>query len=277
MTLRRSFAIVAIPCALVMGLLIAAGSARSADRQPAPLAPLDEQSCFTNGSGQRFMQVCVSSDGNIVRFESPANSEHIALGTILEGYQLCDNFFTGKPVLHGYDLGFGESGFGTSNITQPNGPDTFPLTIRRTTTDGIYRLIQTFGRDTLEREFTVTMTLRNLSASPRSNVGLVRFLDGDVDNDSGDDIYDHSATSAWGRDAGSFRAFGFGALTSGSGITRGTSVESFSGRFNNPGMCGVADSSVPTAPGDFVGNVQYLFSSIGAGGSRTVEVVYRQF
>jgi len=92
-----------------------------------------------------------------------------------------------------------------------------------------------------------------------------------MDGDANDDIYDHSQNSVWGRD---LHALSVTALTP---VVRGTSVETFSGRSANPGLCGVADQTVPTSPGDFVGNVQYIFSSIGAGSSKTVKVVFRQF
>jgi len=256
-----------LPAALVIHALPAGGSSG----QPAAFSTLDEQSCFTSGSGESFMKVCTSTDGNVVRFESPAGSEHIAVGTILEGYQLCDNLFSGSPVLHGYDLGFTESGFKASKITQPGGPNTFPLTIVQTTSDGDYRLTQKFSRDATEHDFTVTMTLKNLGSTTTVDIDLARFMDGDLDGDPSDDIYDHSANSVWGRDV---HALSLTGLTPG---LRGVTVESFSGRSANPGLCGVADLPVPTSPGDYVGNVSYIFDSMAPGARETVKLVFREF
>jgi hypothetical protein len=52
-----------------------------------------------------------------------------------------------------------ESGFGAAIINQPNGANTFPLTITPDTTDGFFRLQQTFSRDAAEKDVTITMKL----------------------------------------------------------------------------------------------------------------------
>ncbi|HEX3033904.1 MAG TPA: hypothetical protein VHT73_02070, partial [Thermodesulfobacteriota bacterium] len=152
-------------------------------------------SCHTtlsSGSGANFMKICISNHGNPVQFESPKNFEHIRLGSIGEGYVVCSNL---TSVVHGYDAGFAESGFGPPTINQPNGSNTLPLTITRDTTDGVFRLKQTFSRDSNEKDVTITMTLTNISSSNRSDVILDRYFDGDIDNDFSDDIYDGGSDS----------------------------------------------------------------------------------
>jgi hypothetical protein len=46
---------------------------------------------FTSGSGTTFLKFCVTVNGNIVQFQSPAGVEQIFQGgTGLEGYGICD-------------------------------------------------------------------------------------------------------------------------------------------------------------------------------------------
>jgi hypothetical protein len=52
----------------------------------------------------------------------------------------------------------------------------FPLTIVRDTTDGVFRLPQTFSRDGAEKDLTITMKVTNLSGSTNSNVRVSRYL-----------------------------------------------------------------------------------------------------
>lgn len=77
---------------------------------------------------------CVTANGNIANFYSV-----VLQGA--EGYGICA---PGGPY---YDLGlYGDSGnWAPATITQPKGPDTFPITITRYTADGVFRVIQSFS------------------------------------------------------------------------------------------------------------------------------------
>ena len=55
-------------------------------------------------------------------------------GAIGEGYRVCVG--TGGVTKFGHDAGLQEAGFGPPTINQPNGPNPFPLTVTRNTTDG---------------------------------------------------------------------------------------------------------------------------------------------
>src|SRR4029077_13967785 len=101
-----------------------------------------DNDCFaslSSGSGLTLMKVCISKDGNLTKFESPAGFDQIGLGNLWrDGYSICTGNLPNFPnVPEGYDAGASEAGFGAPVIVQPNGPNTLPLTITRTTTDGV--------------------------------------------------------------------------------------------------------------------------------------------
>lgn len=48
------------------------------------------QSTFTTGAGPTYLQFCVTQNGNITEFQSPAGVEHIRKGDYNEGYGICD-------------------------------------------------------------------------------------------------------------------------------------------------------------------------------------------
>jgi hypothetical protein len=219
------------------------------------------------------MKICLSDRGNLVQFESPAGFEHLRVSAVGEGYAVCSGAGT-----HGFDAGFAEQGFGPSTIIQPNGPNTFPLTITRDTTNGVFRLKQQFTRDTTEKDVTVTMTLTNRSASPVSGVNLTRYFDGDIDNSFSGNRYAHTADSVWGWSDGSGQGLMLTALTF--NISHSAGVEAFPNwdPFSGGGaqLCH-SGGATPSSPGNFVGRVNYSLGTIAAGGSKTVKVLYRRF
>jgi hypothetical protein len=247
-------------------------------QQKEDLIELQSSTCFsshTSGSGATFMGICFSNHGNLVRFESPAGFVHLS---VIEGYALC----SGDPFqpAQGFDSGTVEAGFNPATISQPNGPNTFPLTITRTTTDGAFRLQQTFARDSVEKDVTITMVLRNISAAPIADVFLTRYFDGDIDNFAANDFYDQTLDSVWGKE--SFGASGHGlmltALTF--GTSHGTDIESFTDwKRTNGSTCRPPFGSQggPVGEGDFVGRLTYELGTLNAGQSKTVRVLYRRF
>jgi hypothetical protein len=151
------------------------------------------QSTFTSGSGISYMKFCTTQNGNVAKYESPSTFNQLHQGG--EGYGLCD--VTNGNVGY-YDWGvYGDSGWQAATITQPNGPNTFPLTITRTTTDGVWTLKQVFSRNTATPAVKVTMTLTNKSAVTRQ-VYLSRFADVDADGQSVN-WFDGTGFSASGR------------------------------------------------------------------------------
>lgn len=174
-------------CFIVLMALLAT-SAVLAQQPPQGTVPppstIDCFATFTSGSGATAFTFCVTANGNVLRLEAPAGVEHIRVGTFMEGYTICDHTLH----LRYWDLGgFVPNGdFQAPTITQPNGPNTLPLTITRTTFDFIYTLKQTFSRNMQDRSVLVTMSLSNNDITftgPRS-VSLWRAADFDVDGNT---------------------------------------------------------------------------------------------
>ena len=153
------------------------------------------QSTFISGSGSTYMNFCTSANGNISRIQTPSGWDQLYFGA--EGYGICD-----ETNLYGYyDWGqYGDSGnWMAATITQPNGPSTFPLTITRTTSDGVFTLKQVFSQNKTTPGIKVTMTLTNNSDIVRETF-LTRFADIDADTFSGGggNTFDSTEFSAWG-------------------------------------------------------------------------------
>jgi hypothetical protein len=180
-------------------LLVLAASAlaqnNQKDGQAEPLSTTACQSTFTSGSGNAYLKFCVTQNGNVSMIESPQTFSQIYHGA--EGYGLCDT--TNNPKVGYNDWGqYGDSGnWQKSIITQPNGPDSFPLTITRTTEDSVFTLKQAFSRSTTTSSVKITMTLKNNSAVARS-VYLERFADVDADGTSGSNTFDADKYASWG-------------------------------------------------------------------------------
>jgi hypothetical protein len=147
----------------------------------APAAATDCFATFTSGSGATAFNFCVTQNGNVLSLESPAGAEHIRVGVFMEGYAICDHTLG----LRYWDLGdYSPNGtFSAPTITQPNGPNTLPLTITRNTWDSIYTLKQTFSRNVQDRSVLVTMALTNndITFTGNRSVSFWRAADFDVD------------------------------------------------------------------------------------------------
>jgi len=161
-----------------------------------PLSSTACQSTFTSGSGQTYLSFCVTQNGNLGSFYSPSNYRQLYPGA--EGYAICDwsNNYSYR------DFGtYGDSGnWLASTIVQPNGPNTFPLTIKRTTSDGIFTLTQVFSRNTTTPSVKITMTLRNNSGVGRTAY-FERFADIDAWGISFNE-FDGGTSSMWGYQSG---------------------------------------------------------------------------
>lgn len=133
--------------------------------------------CFASlasGGGPTSFTVCLSDHGNIVQWTTPAGVEHSIRN---DGYVLCSLGELKLPVVHGWDAGIStEDGFGPPIIDQPNGANTLPLVITRTTDDGVFRLEQSFSRDATEKDLTIAMTVTNLTRTARTRVQLGRYF-----------------------------------------------------------------------------------------------------
>jgi hypothetical protein len=233
----------------------------------------DAPACFstyTRGTGPGFLRICVSDRGNILQFESPEFTHHLTAG---EGYAVC----TDGNDLHGYDAGVAQAGFGDPAITQPKGPNTFPLTIVRTTTDGVFMLAQSFTLNASKQELSITMTLTNLLDTDVSGVILQRYFDGNVNN-TRLNRYASTIDSVWAW----VDLYGLMLTLPSRGILHDGGVETFEtwdpfGEFGYAAGCGSAGVKTPTPRGDYVGRAHYIFEAMQPFEQRTARFLYRRF
>jgi hypothetical protein len=147
---------------------------------------------FASGSGTNFFGVKVSDHGNLMSFESPQGQEATFSGQ--EGYAVCSG--TNGGTVHGHDTGAVEAGFGAPTFSQPTAGK-FPLTVTQKTTDGKFQLKQVWSKpDPVEKDVTITMTLKNLSSSTINGVYVTRSGDFDIGASSSDQGAG-TADSAW--------------------------------------------------------------------------------
>ena len=241
-----------------------------AQTKPAPvIEPASAcYSTYTTGAGLTSLSFCITITGNIMQLQNPAGVYYISS----EGYALCSSYDPSDtaPLPVAYDAAYFESDWGEPTITQPNGPNTFPLTIVRVSTGG-FSLKQTFTRDTSEDDITITMTLANQSGSTRYNVRLDRYLDADASN---------TTSNIYGRTADNMYAYvdgGYGIMMG--DITRtvphATAVHTYGTWVR--GTCNQASIPTPTPYADGVGRISYLFGTMNNANSKTVKVVIRRW
>ena len=142
-----------------------------------PAAVVNCQAGTTSGTGDAKFHVCVSSDGNVYSWQSPAGWEFINQGNNAEGFGVCGDTGGGwGPMGWDFDQG-GASGFGAPTITQPTAGK-FPITITRST--GVVKLKQLFAIAPKSAMLTITETLTNVSAAAISDPILTRWVDIDA-------------------------------------------------------------------------------------------------
>ena len=268
-------------CLLVANSALAQSAQLKRINDEATLAPqiVSSVNCpdaqkFSFGSGSAKFAFCISERGNIEDIESPAGFVHNEYG---EGYVACGSGITGD-----YDSGTDFAGWGAPTADQPNGAHKFPLTITRKSTDGKLELNQTFDWDTAQKEITVTMVLKNISAASMTNVKLARYFDADVDTygfNAYDDIFDADSDSVWGRQAaesGPRHGLLLSALSL--GVTHSAVVEKSSDWELTRKTCTPASVPTPAAsPDDYIGRLTYSLGTLAANQSKTVIVLYKRF
>jgi hypothetical protein len=178
-----------------------------------------------------------------------------------EGYAVCDYDYNYSY----YDWGqYGDSGnWQNATISQPNGANTFPLTIKRTTSDGNWTLTQVFSRNATTPSVTVKMTLRNSSGVARTAY-FMRFADIDADNRTTNE-FEGGMASIWGYQSGSTGLMMRESWTYSMGAWVLSSLP------GNP--CSLQHEGIPYL-GDAKGMATW-FHGLAANSSMTVSVEYR--
>jgi hypothetical protein len=231
---------------------------------------------FASGSGANFLGVKVSNHGNLLSFESPAGQEAVFVSDPPgnEGYKVCSDTTT----LNGRDTAGEELGFGTPTFAQPNGAGAFPLSVTRKTTDGKFQLKQVWAKpDAVEKDVTVTMTLKNISSSTIQGVYLHRTGEFDV-GPTGTDRAARTNDSAWQWDDNN----GFDSprvglmLTALTFATPHNPIVQSSDEWLGTGRtsCGLLIVGTLAGPADFAMGLYYSLDTLTAGQSKTVKFEY---
>jgi hypothetical protein len=142
----------------------------------------------------KYLQFCVTVNGNITEFQSPQGVESIRNGSYNEGYGICD--VTSGAAYYDY------ADSGDSGNWQP--PQTLAVSatsvkIARTTSDGIWTLTQTIAMNKPGASASVTMSLKNNTAVNRV-AEIIRFADVDAGGVFTNNL-DGTNDSAWGYNA----------------------------------------------------------------------------
>ena len=217
--------------------------------------------CITSGSASlgTYFRTCTSSFGSVT--EITGQSGVANMGS--EGYAIC------AGTTHAVESGGRDVGFSDPTTSTPSSNV-------RTTTDGRFRLTQSFTRDALEKEIIITMTVRNQSTAHIPSVYVARFFDGDIAGTPLEDKY-----SATRRSVFAHQNYAYGGLAL-SALTFNFSVQTDIVAFNdhNPLADGCFTGNAvypvtPTGSGDWVGWVTYYLGTINAGASKIIKFVYR--
>jgi hypothetical protein len=163
--------------------------------EAAPHSPFSSAACaftFASGSNNTFLKYCVTVNGNVTQFQTPAGHEHIAVGKRGEGYGICD---TASNVAYDDYAEFGDSG-NWDAATVVNETVT-SVKIARTTADGRWTLTQTFTQvGGPLPSVRITMTLKNNTNVDRGAI-ILRYADVDADGSPLNNL-DGTANSAFG-------------------------------------------------------------------------------
>ena len=187
---------------------------------------------FTNaGTGNSYMEFCVTVNGNIVSFQSPNGVEYISQGGFAEGYGICDT----STGVNYYDYAYEDSGNWNAPVLVSSSATS--VKISRSTSDGLFTLTQTIAKVAGTAPYArITMALRN-NVKVAKTVYFLRYGDVDPPNAYAADTnfaesFDSTYDSAWGYTPLNYSGpdyAGYGLKLSVIGAPTGTTGYSFEG------------------------------------------------
>ena len=237
------------------------------------ITTLAPQQCFSSGSGVTFLKICITNNGNISWFESPAGAVQLYSR---EGYAVC-SLSNNLTVVHGFDANVAANGWGVSTVSQPNGVGTFPLIVTRQSLDGVIQLKQTFTRNAGERGIDVQMDITNMSAYS-SYLRVSRYFDADLNGTTINPFW-FSDDSVWGWGGLNQRGLMLTAAPSSSYIYYPWVSSYNDWNPNGAGhqyARGCSDGGW-AVQGDNVGGMVTVLGGVNAGQTKTVTLRYRRF
>jgi hypothetical protein len=249
--------------------LVSASSTPKNAASPRPFGPADCAFTFTSGANNTFLKYCVTANGNVTVFESPAGHEHIAVGKIGEGYGICD--VTSNVGYNDYAEFDQSKNWGPATVLSQSAKS---VKIARTTSDGLWTLTQTFTQVTgTSPAVNIAMALKN-NGPMRKEVALIRYVNVDADS-----VFNNNL------DATMIRAFGWNSVSGNTPF--GLVLQNLTTAFASAFIQNVPDGPAPCAP--FAQTVDgpqtaidgslmmIYFLDISKGGSQTVTVSYKGF
>jgi len=254
--------------------------------------------------------IAITNRGNVARFSSPGAQDEIITAALRSGYQVCYATGAGGPFFTSYDFGETQSGWSAGvNIFQPNGPNTFPLEITRTTADGRSRVTRRFTGNSFiasvplgnsldlnsdgqacsslgecgnctNRTLHVLTKVENLTSGNLFNVSVVELADFDIDGSNGGDRFIRTADSVLAYEDLSDGAGGpkGGMLLQGL-VTPVVPAVLASGTYGAAADCAIASTATPAGPGSFEAIVRQDFGTLvpGANTGNNIRTHYRRF
>jgi hypothetical protein len=244
------------------------------------LGVLAPQHCFSSGSGWTFLKVCITDNGNISWFESPAGKVHLQNR---EGYAVCSNLNGANPAtVHGFDANIAANGWGTAVVSQPNGAGTLPLLITRQSLDGYVQFKQTFTINSSQRGVDVRTDIKNISGVVLPSVVMTRYFDGDIDGNAQNQAFFTAwGGSMWLQDTGHVWGLMLTGATSTNvnflwNVSKYANWDPFGAGSQNARGCNF--DSVPFAStGDFVGGLHMALGDLNPGQTTSLTLLYRRF
>jgi len=251
-----------ISLVVILLALIAFGGLASAQTSVCDPWPLSDVALIF--AGPPLYEYCVSNHGNIVHLETPLGFNHLVPGHLSEGYGLCD---VGSNTAY-YDYADGGA---TSNWLPPNVGRSYPLVIERTTSDGLWKLTQTFTA-AADGSIKIKMELANHNLQGTSRkANLVRFANVNV-NSNASNLFLITASSVV---AGSPAGGSPGIQLRDGGKTPNTPIGLT--KPDVPDPCNpTANSNAPFFTSDGAEELLYVLA-VPNGGTKTANVLYRPF
>jgi hypothetical protein len=220
---------------------------------------------YSCNAGADKLAYCVSIHGNMPSFESPAGQNHLSADD-REGYGLCD-VTAGGTEYWDFEGGWGESGWGAAVTTS-----LAPLTIVRTTTDGIWQLTQKYAKNCTDKEVKITMIVKNNSGVART-FKLMRMAKIDPNSSLSGHWISTPHTVLATEDGNDTHGMLLSCVKPSCAITHATYVNNYS-YFTGGTICNPVSLTTPYDSDD-EGAILYGNVTLGPGASKTFYVQYR--
>lgn len=193
---------VALAVLLAMSAIVAVNAGHGTTPKPTLIHPrsggcaVPYTRSVTDGGGvTTTLKLCISQEGNITSLFYPDTSAgHSQIS--FDAYCLYDYNFNTYYSDFGGAVGVPSSfGFGPATITEPNGPNTNPISVTRSTTDFAYQVTEYIAVNFVPRSIAVIVSVKNTSGFVRG-FGYVRAVAPKVDGDASDDQYNEFGLGA---------------------------------------------------------------------------------